>query len=91
MIVLGTSNAVTEHQLKAMNNIKTVNRWGLSQTKLNNQYKIAARSEIGKNFDAQKFVNHYVRSSIAANESQQDLVMWDKRSECFSPKKKLQK
>ena len=75
MIVLGASNAVTERQLKAMNNIKTINRSGLSQTKLNNQYKIAARSETGKNFDAQKFVDHYVRKSIAANESQQDLVL----------------
>ena len=75
MIVLGASNAVTERQLKAMNNIKTINRSGLSQTKLNNQYKIAARSETGKKFDAQKFVDHYVRKSIAANESQQDLVL----------------
>ena len=75
MIVLGPSNAVTERQIKAMNNIKTTHRSSLGQTKLNNQYKIATSSERGKKFNAQKFVDHYVLKSIAAKDRDEQITL----------------
>ena len=75
MIVLGPSNAVTERQIKAMNNIKTTHRSSLGQTKLNNQYKIATSSERGKKFNAQKFVDHYVLKSIAAKDRDEEITL----------------
>ena len=69
------SNAVTERQIKAMNNIKTTHRSSLGQTKLNNQYKIATSSERGKKFNAQKFVDHYVLKSIAAKDRDEQITL----------------
>ena len=65
---MSTSNAHTERQVKAMNNIKTTTRSRLSQCRMNNQFKVAMNSKKGDNFDPQPFVDHYVKLSSEAGE-----------------------
>jgi hypothetical protein len=75
MIVISPSNAHTERQIKFMNNIKTLHRTSLGQNKLNNQFKIAGNSKIGKDFNPQPFVDHYVKKSIQAKDAEQKIVL----------------
>ena len=75
MIVMSPSNAHTERQIKFLNNIKTVHRTGLSQSRLNNQFKIAGNSAPSKKIDPQIFVDHYIKKSIEACEKKQKIVL----------------
>ena len=75
MIVMSPSNEHTERQIKFLNNIKTVHRTGLSQSRLNNQFKIAGNSAPSKKFDPQVFVDHYIKKSIEACEKKQKIVL----------------
>ena len=70
MIAMSPSNAHTERQIKAMNNIKTIHRTTLGQAKLNNQYKIAMNSLPPKLFDPQPVIDHYVRKSTESLDKQ---------------------
>ena len=75
MIAMSPSNAHTERQIKAMNNIKTIHRTTLGQAKLNNQYKIAMNSLPPKLFDPQPVIDHYVRKSTESLDKQQPIVL----------------
>ena len=66
---MSPSNAHTERQIKFLNNIKTVHRTSLSQSRLNNQFKIAGNSAPSKKFDLQVSVDHYIKKSIDARPS----------------------
>ena len=65
---MSPSNAHTERQVKAMNNIKTITRSRLSQCRMNNQFKVAMNSKRGDDFDPQPFVGHCVKLSSEAGD-----------------------
>ena len=50
MTVMSPSNAHTERQIKAINNLKTVPRTKLSQAKGNNLFKVTTGALIGKEY-----------------------------------------
>ena len=72
---MSPSNAHTERMVKAMNNIKTIPRSSLGQTKLNNQFKVAMNSKTGEDFDPQPFVDHWIRKSVQANEKREAKIV----------------
>ena len=51
MIDLSPSNAHVERMVKAMNHIKTTERVGLSQVRLNNLFRVSTNSPTGTNFN----------------------------------------
>ena len=75
MIVMSPSNAHTERQVKAMNNIKTTSRSRLSQARVNNLFKVATGSCTGEKYNPQAAIDHWMHLSVQAEGKGEKIIL----------------
>ena len=75
MIDLSPSNAHVERMVKAMNHIKTTERVGLSQVRLNNLFRVSTNSPTGTNFNPQEIIDYWMKISIDADKKGQPVIL----------------
>ena len=75
MIVMSPSNAHTERQVKAMNNIKTTSRSRLSQARVNNLFKVATGSCTGEKYNPQAAIDHGMDLSVQAEGKGEKIIL----------------
>ena len=75
IVDLSPSNAHVERMVKAMNHIKTTERVGLSQVRLNNLFRVSTNSPTGTNFNPQEIIDYWMEISIDADKKGQPVIL----------------